>query len=131
MKNAIIIKHKTYEVFSLVSLVIFKLCFMMSPLKYLGVAIRREFYEMIKCVMSTEWLIIVLEKNIHNLDKFSSSKYCLKLELTLEAVPVSLLVVYGYCSGGKHISSATVLTPIYRVYKSYKLYRFSVSLCLL
>lgn len=36
MKNVIIIKYKICEVFFLVFLVIFKLCFMMFLLKYLG-----------------------------------------------------------------------------------------------
>lgn len=131
MKNVIIIKYKIYEVFFLVFLVIFKLCFMMFLLKYLGVVIRWEFYEMIKCVMFIEWLIIFLEKNIYNFDKFFLLKYCLKLELILEVVFVLLLVVYGYCSGGKYILFVIVLFLIYCVYKLYKFYRFFVFLCLL
>lgn len=114
-----------------VPLVIFKPCFMMALAKYLQVQQRWEFYEMIKCVVSTESLIIVPQKPNSNPHKFSSSKYCYKLELTQEAVSVSLQVVYGYCSGGKHRSSATIPACLYHVYKSYKLYRFTVSFPLL
>lgn len=109
----------------------FKPCFMVALTKYLQVQQRWDFYEMIKCFVSTESLIIVPKKPNSNLHKFSSSKYCYKLELTQEAVSVSLQVVYGYCSGGKHRSSATIPACLYHVYKSYKLYRFTVSFPLL